>query len=87
MSMTRLNPNAGLLVQRGTFVTPTDLSSVTVNFPQAYSDVPCVLAQEVFWVSESGQEQPHVLQVSKLSALIKGFRAGATVHWVAVGAG
>lgn len=86
MSMTRLNPNAGLLVQRGTFVTPTDLSNVTVNFPQAYSDVPCVLAQEVFWGTASGQEQPHVLQVSKWRATIKGFRAGATVQWVAVGA-
>lgn len=86
MSMTQVNPNAGLLVQHGTFVTPTDLSNVTVSFPQAYSDVPCVLAQEVFWATGSGQEQPHVLQVSKLSALIKGFRAGATVQWVAVGA-
>lgn len=86
MSMTRLNPNSGLLVQCGTIVTPTDLSSVTVTFPQAYSDVPCVLAQEVFFTTASGQEQPHVLQVSKWSALIKGFRAGATVQWVAVGA-
>ena len=86
MSMTRINPNAGLLVQRGTFVTPTDLSYVTVNFPQAYSDVPCVLAQEDFWMSDRGQELPLVLQVQATETTIMGFRAGATVQWVAVGA-